>query len=87
LNQNLVDELSGTFDELDALKRTVVESHSLVITADTLHASKMRSVANETEVEEELLVLPSFLRVMQAEQVLEDNFVYEETDSVLAANL
>lgn len=31
LNNNLVDELSVALCELDALKRTVVESHKLVI--------------------------------------------------------
>jgi hypothetical protein len=87
LNQNLVDDLSCTFDELDALKRTVVESHSLVIAVENKHASKQRSAATDTEADETMLVVPSFLRVMQAEQILEDNFIYEETDSVIAANL
>jgi len=87
LNQNLVDDLSCTFDELDALKRTVVESHSLVIAVENKHASKQRSAATDTEADETMLVIPSFLRVMQAEQILEDNFIYEETDSVIAANL
>ena len=31
LNRNLVEELSSSLDELDALKRTVVDSHGLVI--------------------------------------------------------
>ena len=87
MNQNLVDDLSCTFDELDALKRTVVESHSLVIAVEKKHASKQRSTATDTEADETMLVVPSFLRVMQAEQILEDNFIYEETDSVIAANL
>ena len=88
MNQNLVDDLSCTFDELDALKRTVVESHSLVIAVENKHASKQRSAATDTEADETMLVVPSFLRVMQAaEQILEDNFIYEETDSVIAANL
>lgn len=79
--------MSCTFDELDALKRTVVESHSLVIAVENKHASKQRSAATDTEADETMLVVPSFLRVMQAEQILEDNFIYEETDSVIAANL
>jgi len=67
LNQNLVDDLSCTFDELDALKRTVVNSHSLFITVGNQNASKLKSPAIDTKGEDEMLVMPSFLRVMQAE--------------------
>ena len=31
LNENLADDLAHTLDELDALKRTVIDSHSLVV--------------------------------------------------------
>jgi len=31
LNDNLADDLSFTLDELDALKRTVIDSHTLVV--------------------------------------------------------
>ena len=54
LNQKLVDELSRKINELDALKKTVIESHSLVI--------------QEKTVEDKIdIIKPSYLRIMQAE--------------------
>ena len=86
LNQNLVEELSCTFDELDALKRTVLESHSLVISTEP--SSKARSVQQPALAgEEDFLVVPSFLRVMQAEQTLHDNYIFDEPETATQAHL
>lgn len=87
LNNNLVDELSVALSELDALKRTVVDSPSLVIQTEASLKQKSESTEAKKEViaDDADLVVPSFLRVMQAEQTLVDNFVYEE-DSALVAN-
>ena len=57
INDNLADDLSITLDELDALKRTVIDSHSDLIPA--------KQSKQHTEV-----VVPAYLRVMQAEQTL-----------------
>ena len=67
INDNLADDLSSTLDELDALKRTVIDSHSDLIPA--------KQSKQHTEV-----VMPAYLRVMQAEQTLMQNFVYEEEE-------
>jgi len=75
LNENLADDLGFSLDELDALKRTVIDSHSLVV---PLHAKP--SVGKATSDGDDDLVIPSFLRVMQAEQTLLDNFAYEGGD-------
>ncbi len=39
LNENLADDLAHTLDELDALKRTVIDSHSLVVMDKSLDKS------------------------------------------------
>lgn len=70
LNQNLAFELGNALDELDALKRTVVDSNRPSIKAQN---------------SEDEPVLPSFMRVMDAEQTLYDNFVYENEQ--LSSNL
>ena len=57
LNENLAEDLSSVLDELDALKRTVIKSHSLV----TMTQLEERQNKSET------LMVPSFLRVMEAE--------------------
>lgn len=74
LNDNLADDLSFTLDELDALKRTVIDSHTLVVQPMSTQ-SKSTKVLNEDE-----FVIPAFLRVMQAEQTLMSNLVYETND-------
>ena len=76
----MADELGSTLDELDALKRTVVDSQSLVISIDD--AAKKAPPKHDHDS----IVVPSFLRVMQAEQTLADSFVYE-SDPRLAANM
>ena len=76
LNQNLAFELGNALDELDALKRTVVDSNRPTVKA-------MDTTAASSGVDE--LVLPSFMRVMEAEQTLYDNFVYENEQ--LSSNL
>lgn len=62
-------ELGNTLDELDAFKRTVVDSKSLI--------SKEYISKDNADGEENSFMMPSFLRVMQAEQTLVDNYVYE----------
>ena len=57
LNQKLADELGRALSELDALKKTVIGSHSLVV--------QEKTIKNKTE-----MIEPSFLRVMKAEQLL-----------------
>ena len=79
LNENLASDLANALDELDALKRTVVDSHGLLVTSPEKKAS-------EVSVEESVVV-PAFLRVMQAEQSLLDNFVYEDEDNEVIASL
>ena len=75
LNQNLAFELGNSLDELDALKRTVVDSNRPIMKASSTAAG---NIADEP-------VLPSFMRVMEAEQNLFDNFVYESEQ--LSSNL
>jgi len=65
----LAYELGNTLDELDAFKRTVVDSKSLI--------SKEYISTDNADGEENNFMMPSFLRVMQAEQTLVDNYVYE----------
>lgn len=72
-------------DELEALKRTVVSSHSLVIPTEsvkTVDSSTVRqstqSIATELAINPGDLIVPSYLRVLEAEQTLVNNFVYEE---------
>ena len=84
LNQNLADELGSTLDELDALKRTVVDSQPLVISLPDVQ--KPKQATPQKLDEDESIVVPSFLRVMQAEQTLADSFVYD-SDSRIASNL
>ena len=74
LNENLADDLGFSLDELDALKRTVIDSHSLVVQT-TQQSTKLAASQDGDD-----LVIPSFLRVMQAEQTLLDNFAYEGGD-------
>ena len=69
LNQNLAFELGSTLDELDALKRTVVDSKSLAF--NTTSQDNVKNIETENDL------MPSFMLVMQAEQTLVDNFVYE----------
>ena len=57
LNQNLAFELGNALDELDALKRTVVDSNRPTV--------KETSTAAGSRADEP--VLPSFMRVMEAE--------------------
>ena len=76
LNENLADDLGFSLDELDALKRTVIDSHSLVVPT-------YQQSAKVTSQDGDDLVIPSFLRVMQAEQILLDNFAYEGGDKQL----
>ena len=57
LNQNLAFELGNALDELDALKRTVVDSNRPTVKASSTAAG---SGADEP-------VLPSLMRVMEAE--------------------
>ena len=57
LNQNLAFELGNALDELDALKRTVVDSNR-----PTLKASSTTAGSGA-----EAPVIPSFMRVMEAE--------------------
>lgn len=81
LNENLAEDYGFALDELDALKRTVIDSHSLVV-QPSLPSAKAKTVATtEASQEEDELVIPAFLRVMQAEQTLVDNFVYEDQDA------
>lgn len=48
-----------------------------------------KEAANDKDSSEDAdqLVVPSFLRVMQAEQSLFENFVYEEDDAQLLVNM
>ena len=80
LNQNLADELGKVLDELSALKRTVVDSHSLVIQTPSALTKKDKVSSSEAS-DSDAMVVPSFLRVMQAEQSLFENFVYEDDDA------
>ena len=59
LNENLADDYGKALEELDALKRTVIDSHKMVIPAQVQEAEQEQSVDS--------LVVPSFLRVMEAE--------------------
>ena len=59
LNQNLAFELGNTLDELDALKRTVVDSRSLAFST-----TSQKDIKND---ETDNGLVPSFLLVMQAE--------------------
>lgn len=59
LNQNLAFELGNTLDELDALKRTVVDSRSLAF-----NTTSQKDIKND---ETDNGLVPSFLLVMQAE--------------------
>ena len=79
LNENLADDLGFSLDELDALKRTVIDSHSLVVPTTQQRQSTKLAASQDGED----LVIPSFLRVMQAEQTLLDNFAYEGGDKQL----
>ena len=72
LNENLAYELGNTLDELDAFKRTVVDSKSLI---------SKEYISQEKEDSDEQYMMPSFLRVMQAEQNLVDNYIYESEPS------
>ena len=78
LNQNLAFELGSTLDELDALKRTVVDSKSLAF--NTTSQDNVKNIETENDL------MPSFMLVMQAEQTLVDNFVYESEQN-LSSNL
>ena len=69
LNQNLAFELGTALDELDALKRTIVDSN-----LSTKQSERQSSV-----------VLPSFMRVMEAEQSLHENFVYDGEQALLSS--
>ena len=79
LNENLADDLGFSLDELDALKRTVIDSHSLVVPTTQQRQSTKLAASQDGDD----LVIPSFLRVMQAEQTLLDNFAYEGGDKQL----
>ena len=81
LNENLAEDYGFALDELDALKRTVIDSHSLVVQPSLLSAKAKTVATTEASQEEDELVTPAFLRVMQAEQTLVDNFVYEDQDA------
>ena len=81
LNENLAEDYGFALDELDALKRTVIDSHSLVVQPSLLSAKAKTVATTEASQEEDELVIPAFLRVMQAEQTLVDNFVYEDQDA------
>lgn len=81
LNENLAEDYGFALDELDALKRTVIDSHSLVVQPSLLSAKAKTVATTEASQEEDELVIPAFLRVMQAEQTLADNFVYEDQDA------
>ena len=67
LNLKLANELGKTLDELEALKKTVIGSHSLV-----LHDQTPENKIDTIE--------PSYLRIMQAEQLLEESFIYDQPD-------
>lgn len=80
LNQNLAFELGGSLEELSALRRTIVDySRSL-----GSQSSKAGDAGTESDVG-----VPSFMRVMAAEQSLLDNFVYESSGALrcLSSNL
>ena len=66
LNENLAEDLGFALDELDALKRTVIDSHSLVVQPSLLPPKPLTTTSMETKGSEDL-VIPAFLRVMQAE--------------------
>lgn len=72
--------------ELDALKRTVISSHKHVIPVTGDKNDPTAAEMKTTEDDDMGLVVPSFLRVMQAEQVLVDNFVYEDSDEMITAS-
>jgi len=84
LNENLADDLSLLIDELDSLKKTVIGSHSLLIPMAN-HGSGGKAAADSDSTE--LLIVPSYLRVMQAEQALIENFVYESEAELGGGNL
>ena len=64
-------ELGTALDELDALKRTVVQSNR----------------PSKDTGDDDQNVLPSFMRVMEAEQSLHENFVYDDNEQQLSSNL
>ena len=70
LNQNLADELGSVLEELDSLKRTVADSHSLFFAPTASQASTLKTeasaqvAATSAEADDAAVVVPSFLRVM-----------------------
>ena len=59
-------------DEFEAFKRTVVDSKSLISKA---------YISKDNEANDENYMIPSFLRVMEAECSLVDNYIYESEPS------
>ena len=62
LNENLAEDLGFALDELDALKRTVIDSHSLVVQPH-LMPTKPKTETSASSKQEDM-VTPAFLRVM-----------------------
>lgn len=60
-------------DELEALKRTLID---ISTPAKGITTAKQKLATQDTSVEQ--LLTPSFVRVMQAEQTLSDNYAYTE---------
>ena len=67
MNENLAEDYGFALDELDALKRTVIDSHSLVVQPTLLSAKSKAVTTTQASQDETELVIPAFLRVMQAE--------------------